>query len=44
MNLINIQLDKQKKILIVIFLVLIAYLDIAYILKAQLAGLKSLNR
>lgn len=43
MSIANIQLDKQKKILIAIFFVLIAYVDINYILKAQLAGLKSLN-
>ncbi len=42
MNLNNIQLDKQKKILIVIFAVLIVYVDTNYILKAQTAGLKSL--
>lgn len=43
MNLVKIQLNKQKKILIVIFLVLIAYLDTSYILKAQRAGLISLD-
>lgn len=43
MNITNLQLDKQKKILIVISCLLIAYVDINYILKAQLAGLKSLN-
>lgn len=43
MSITNIQLDKQKKVLIAIFFVLIAYVDINYILKAQLAGLKSLN-
>lgn len=43
MNLANIQLDKQKKILIVIFCILIVYVDMNYILKAQLAGLNSLN-
>jgi hypothetical protein len=43
MNLDNIQLDNQKKILIVIFFVLIVYVDLSYILKAQLAGLNSLN-
>lgn len=43
MSLANIQLDKQKKVLIVIFFVLIAYVDITYILKAQLAGLNNLN-
>jgi Tfp pilus assembly protein PilO len=35
----NIQLDKQKKIFIVMFLLLIAYVDSAYILKAQKTGL-----
>jgi Tfp pilus assembly protein PilO len=39
----NIQLDKQKKILIVIFAVLIIYVDTTYILKAQMGGLNSLN-
>ncbi|MFA6358216.1 MAG: type 4a pilus biogenesis protein PilO [Candidatus Omnitrophota bacterium] len=43
MNLANIQLDKQKKILIVIFCVLIAYVDLNYILKAQVAGVNSLG-
>jgi Tfp pilus assembly protein PilO len=43
MNLNNIQLNKQKKILIVIFFVLIAYVDSNYILKAQRSGLKSLD-
>lgn len=43
MNLVGIQLDKQKKILIVIFCILIVYVDMNYILKAQLAGLNSLN-
>jgi len=43
MNLNEIQLDKQKKILIVIFCVLIAYVDLNFILKAQLAGLNSLG-
>ncbi len=43
MNLTNIQLNKQKKILIVIFFVLIAYVDISYILKAQRAGLRRLD-
>jgi len=41
MSLTNIQLNKQKKILIVIFFVLIAYVDNSYILKSQRAGLKS---
>jgi len=43
MNLTNIQLNNQKKILIVIFLILIIYVDSGYILKAQRAGLKSLS-
>lgn len=43
MNLNNIQLDKQKKMLIVIFAVFIVYADTNYILKAQMAGLKSLT-
>jgi Tfp pilus assembly protein PilO len=43
MNLTNIQLDNQKKILIVIFFVLIVYLDASFILKAQIRGLKSLD-
>ncbi|MDP2928147.1 MAG: type 4a pilus biogenesis protein PilO [Candidatus Omnitrophota bacterium] len=43
MNPANIQLDKQKKILIVIFFVLIAYMDNSYILKAQRTGLSSLD-
>lgn len=43
MNLANIQLDKQKQVLIIIFCVLIVYADINYILKAQIAGLKSLD-
>jgi len=43
MNLNNIQLDKQKKILIVIFAVFIVYVDTNYIFKAQMAGLKSLT-
>jgi len=43
MNLSQIQLDKQKKMLIVIFAVLIVYVDTSYILKAQMAGLKSLT-
>ena len=42
MNLFNIQLDNQKKILIVIFFALIAYVDMNFILKAQLAGLNRL--
>lgn len=43
MNIANIQLDKQKKTLIAIFLVLIAYVDITYILKAQIAASNTLN-
>ena len=43
MNLTNIQLDKQKKILIVIFFVLIVYVDVAFILKAQTSGINSLE-
>ena len=43
MTLADIQLDKQKKILIVIFFVLIAYLDMNFIFKAQMAGLNSLE-
>jgi len=43
MNFANIQLDNQKKILIVIFFILIAYVDLNFVLKAQLAGLKSLE-
>jgi len=43
MNLTNIKLDKQKKILIVLFFVLISYVDLAYILKAQKSGLDRLN-
>jgi Tfp pilus assembly protein PilO len=43
MNLANIQLDKQKKILIVIFFALIVYVDMGFILKAQMAGLNSLK-
>jgi len=41
MSLMNIQLDKQKKILIVIFFILIIYADVFYILKAQRAGLNN---
>ncbi len=37
----NIQLDKQKKILIIIFVVLFTYVDLNYVLKAQTNGLKS---
>ena len=43
MNLSNLQLDNQKKILIVIFCVLIVYLDMTFILKSQSAGIKSLD-
>ncbi len=43
MNLPNIQLDNQKKILIVIFCVLIAYVDTNYILKSQTNALKNLG-
>ncbi len=42
-NLSSIQLDNQKKILIVIFCVLISYVDLSFIIKAQMAGLKSLD-
>lgn len=43
MNLTNLKLDKQKKILILIFFVLFVYLDFNYILKAQRAGLSRLG-
>lgn len=43
MNLDNIQLDKQKRVLIIIFCVFIVYVEANYILKAQITGLKSLN-
>jgi len=43
MNLTNIQLNKQNKILIVIFFVLIIFVDTRYILKGQRAGLSRLN-
>lgn len=46
MNLANIQkmqLDKQKKILILACCVLIVYVDTAYILKAQINGVNSLS-
>ncbi|MCX5668804.1 MAG: type 4a pilus biogenesis protein PilO [Candidatus Omnitrophica bacterium] len=43
MNLSNVQLDKQKKILIVIFCALIIYVDTTFILKSQTSGIKSLN-
>jgi Tfp pilus assembly protein PilO len=42
MNLTNLQLNNQKKIVIVIFCVLIVYADFGYILKAQLVGLKKI--
>ncbi|MDD5476641.1 MAG: type 4a pilus biogenesis protein PilO [Candidatus Omnitrophica bacterium] len=42
-NIQNIQLDKQKKILIIIFCFFIVYVEANYILKAQIAGLKSLE-
>ena len=41
MNLNSIQLDKQKKILIVIFSILIIYVDSTFILKSQTSGIKS---
>ncbi len=40
MDLANLQLDKQKKILIVIFLLFFVYADSAFILKAQKAGIR----
>ncbi len=43
MNLANIQLDKQKKILIVIFCIFIVYVELTYILKAQISGSNSSN-
>lgn len=43
MNLSSVHLDKQKKILIVIFCALIIYVDIAFILKIQTAGINSLD-
>lgn len=43
MNLSGIQLNKQTKILAVLFAVLIVYVDAAYILKAQSSGLKRLD-
>jgi hypothetical protein len=43
MNLGNLQLTKQHKILIGIFFILIVYLDVSYILKAQLTGLNNLK-
>jgi Tfp pilus assembly protein PilO len=43
MNLSNLQLDKQKKILIVIICAIIIYVDASFILKTQIAALNSLN-
>ncbi|MDD5129491.1 MAG: type 4a pilus biogenesis protein PilO [Candidatus Omnitrophica bacterium] len=43
MNLMNMQLDKQKKILIAVFFALIVYVDSSFILKAQRGALKSLD-
>ncbi|MDD5097545.1 MAG: type 4a pilus biogenesis protein PilO [Candidatus Omnitrophica bacterium] len=43
MNLSSVQLDKQKKILIVIICAFIIYVDINFILKAQTSGINSLN-
>jgi hypothetical protein len=43
MNLINFGLNKQKKIIIAVCLVLIAYVDGASILKAQRAGISRLD-
>ncbi|MFH0918176.1 MAG: type 4a pilus biogenesis protein PilO [Candidatus Omnitrophota bacterium] len=43
MNLADLKLDQQKKIAIIVLLVLIAYVDSVYILKAQRSGLKGLN-
>jgi len=43
MNLSNLQLDKQKKILVVIFCALIIYLDSAFILNNQISGIKRSN-
>ena len=43
MNLNSVKLDKQKKILIVIFCVLIVYVDTTFILKSQSSGIKSLD-
>ncbi len=44
MKLSAIQLNKQKKILIVVFLVLIVYLESGYILKAQRSGITRQER
>lgn len=43
MNLANIKLDKQKKVLIVIICIIIVYVDATYILKAHQAGLKNMD-
>ncbi|MCG2714202.1 MAG: type 4a pilus biogenesis protein PilO [Candidatus Omnitrophica bacterium] len=43
MNLSNLQLDKQKKILVVIICSLIIYIDFTFILKSQTSGINSLN-
>jgi hypothetical protein len=43
MNLANLQLTKQHKILIAIFFILIVYVDANYILKAQWSGLSRLS-
>jgi Tfp pilus assembly protein PilO len=43
MNLSSVKLDKQKKILIVIFFALIIYIDATFILKSQTSGIKSLD-
>lgn len=43
MSLTDIKLDQQKKILIVIFFVLISYVDLTYILKSQKAGIVNLE-
>ena len=42
MNLGNAQLDNQKKILVVIFCILILYVDLSFVLKGQASGIKSL--
>lgn len=43
MNLTNLALNKQKQIIIVVILVLLAYVDVSYILKAQRAGISRLD-
>ncbi len=43
MNLSSVQLDKQKKILIVIICAVIIYMDTAFILKSQISWINSLN-